>query len=76
VLRLQHGPDDRELAALTEQFADIIERGSIERVDAAPIEVRDNDHPELDRVALWFDRHGWPRLRELIDCLNGRPPHP
>jgi uncharacterized protein (TIGR00730 family) len=76
VLRLQHAPSDEELAKLTEQFADIIDRGVIERVEATPIEVRDDDHPDLDRVALWFDRRSWPRLRELIDCLNGRPPHP
>jgi hypothetical protein len=76
VLRLRHAPDEHELAELTEQFADIIGRGKIERIDATPAEVKDDDHPDLDRVALWFDRHGWPRLRELIDCLNGRPPHP
>lgn len=76
VLRVHRAPDDATLAALSDEFADIIDRGGIERVDASPIEVRDDDHPELERVALWFDRHGWPRLRELIDRLNGRPPHP
>ena len=76
VIRLQHAPDDAELERLSEQFADIVDRGRIERVDAAPVEIRDDDHPDLDRIALWFDRYGWPRLRELIDCLNGRPPHP
>jgi len=73
VLRLRRAPDDETLEQLTEQFADIITRGSIERVQAAPVELADDDHPELDRVALWFDRRGWPRLRELIDALNGRP---
>ncbi len=75
VLRLHHAPDARELAALSEEFADIIDRGTIERIDATPIEVRDEDHPDLDRVALRFDRRSWSRLRELIDWLNGRPPH-
>ncbi len=76
VLRVHHAPDEQELAALTDEFADIIARGAIERVDAAPAEVRDEDHVELERVALWFDRYGWPRLRELIDRLNGRASHP
>ncbi len=75
VLRVHRAPDEQALAVLTEEFADIIARGVIERVDAAPAEVRDEDHLELERVALWFDRHGWPRLRELIDHLNGRAPH-
>ena len=76
VLRLQRAPDDAELARLTEEFSDIVARGQIERVDAAPAEVADADHVDLERVAFWFDRHGWPRLRELIDRLNGRIPHP
>jgi uncharacterized protein (TIGR00730 family) len=76
VLRVHHAPTDAELATLTAEFADIIARGSIERVDAAPAEIRDEDRVGLERVALWFDRYGWPRLRELIDRLNGRTPHP
>jgi uncharacterized protein (TIGR00730 family) len=75
VLRVRKAPEARELAALTEEFADIIARGSIDRVEAARAEVRDGDHVELERVALWFDRYNWPRLRELIDRLNGRAPH-
>jgi uncharacterized protein (TIGR00730 family) len=76
VLRLRHAPDDAALAVLTDEFADILARGRIERVEAAPAELADDDHVELERVALWFDRYGWPRLRELIDRLNGRDPHP
>ena len=76
VLRVHHAPDVAELAALTEEFADIIARGRIERVEVAPVEIGDGDHIELERIALWFDRHGWSRLRELIDHLNGRIPHP
>lgn len=75
VLRLHQAPDDRALAALTDEFADIVARGGIERVETSPVEVADDDHPELDRVGFRFDRHGWPRLRELIDRLNGRQPH-
>lgn len=76
VLRVLRAPDDDTLAVLTEEFSDIVTRGRIERVDPAPAEVADDDHLDLARVAFWFDRHGWPRLRELIDRLNGREPHP
>jgi uncharacterized protein (TIGR00730 family) len=75
VIRVQHAPDDAALAALSEEFADIVARGGIERVDASPAEIADEDHVDLERVAFWFDRHGWPRLRELIDRLNGREIH-
>jgi uncharacterized protein (TIGR00730 family) len=72
VLRLRHAPDDPALAALSEEFADIVRRGRIERVDASAAEREDDDAVELERVAFWFDRRGWARLGELIDRLNGR----
>jgi uncharacterized protein (TIGR00730 family) len=75
VLRMHRAPTRDELAQLSEEFADIVTRGSIESVEPARAEVRDGDHLDLERVGLWFDRHGWPRLRELIDRLNGRPSH-
>jgi len=70
VLRVHHAPDDDTLATLTSEFGDILAKGAIERVEASRAEVSGNDYVELDRVALWFDRHGWARLRELIDRLN------
>jgi hypothetical protein len=70
VLRLQRAPNDARLQELTTEFADILARGEIERVSASPVEKADDDHVGLDRVALWFDRHGWARLRALIDRLN------
>ena len=76
VLRLRRAPDDAELARLTDEFSDIVARGQIERIEAAAAELADGDQVDLERVAFWFDRHGWPRLRELIDRLNGRVPHP
>ena len=42
-------------------------------IDATPDEIADDDHVDLDRIAFRFDRHGWARLRELIDRLNDRP---
>jgi uncharacterized protein (TIGR00730 family) len=76
VLRVKQAPNDAELAALSEEFSDILRRGTIERVDTSGAEIADDDHVDLERVALHFDRHGWPRVRELVDRLNGRDPHP
>ena len=42
---------------------------------ATPAEIADDDHVDLERLGLRFDRHGWARLRELIDRLNGRAAH-
>jgi uncharacterized protein (TIGR00730 family) len=75
VLRVRRAPDAETLAALSKEFADILVRGGIERIDATNAEVSDDDHLELERVALRFDRRNWARLRELIDRLNGRTPH-
>ncbi len=70
VLRVQHAPDDVQLAALNDSFGDIVAKGKIETTGATKIEIRDKDFPELDRVTFRFDRRRWARLRELIDALN------
>ncbi len=74
VIRLRRAPDDDTLTALSEEFCDIVTRGRIERAEPSRAELADGDRVELDRIAFWFDRHGWARLRQLIDRLNGRPP--
>ena len=72
VLRMRHAPSPDALAALNRDFADIVTRGQIEVIDATPDEIADDDHVDLARIAFRFDRHGWARLRMLIDRLNGR----
>jgi uncharacterized protein (TIGR00730 family) len=72
VLRMRHAPAADELAALNREFADIVTRGALEVIDPTPEEIADDDHVDLARIALRFDRHGWARLRMLIDRLNGR----
>jgi uncharacterized protein (TIGR00730 family) len=73
VLRLQHAPSAAQLEALNAEFADIVVRGRIEVIEPTPDEVADDDHVDLARIAFRFDRHGWSRLRMLIDRLNERP---
>jgi uncharacterized protein (TIGR00730 family) len=72
VLRLQRAPSVPELEELNAEFADIVVRGEIEVIEATPEEVADDDHVELARISFRFDRHGWSRLRMLIDRLNQR----
>lgn len=70
VLRLKRAVSDEELTELNGQFSDIIESGAIERISATDAEVRDGDYPGLDRIAFHFNRHGYARLRVLINTLN------
>ncbi len=68
VLRVQVQPSKAELAELNRRFSDIVVRGSIRPTDPFPPER--NDHPDLPRLALRFDRFHYARLRQLIDALN------
>ncbi|MFM8303357.1 MAG: LOG family protein [Actinomycetota bacterium] len=75
VLRMRNAPDGAELDALNRDFADIVVRGRIERIDPTPAEEADQDGLDLERLLVPFDRRSYARLRELIDRINGRPSH-
>lgn len=75
VLRLDVMPDDATVAALSEEFADIL-NAPIEKTTATSSERRDNDVPDLPRLSLAFDRQHVGRLRELVDRLNEIGPEP
>jgi uncharacterized protein (TIGR00730 family) len=76
VLRLRAEPTDDEVAGLAEAFADIITRGTIERTGPLPPEVSGDDNLDLPRLVFRFDRHGFGRLRSLIDAINRLPSAP
>ncbi len=72
VVRTQREVDDRVVAELSEEFADILGGKPIER--RAPFE-EESDEPELaglPRLVLPFDMRSYGRLRLLIDRLNER----
>ena len=70
VIRLKHPPTDTALAALNEDFADIITGPPIQRIPPTPEELEDQDHLELPRIAFGFNRRDYGRLRQMIDVLN------
>ncbi len=84
VLRIHTGPDDKTLAELNEEFADLLASGSINRTEPSPAETKDKDALECERLSLNFDRRSYGRLRQLIDRLNSlvitpstvKPPDP
>jgi len=71
IIRLKHAPTDSGLEALNEDFADINLGPKIQRTEAAPEEIADDDNVELPRIAFQFNRRDYGRLRQLIDALNG-----
>jgi hypothetical protein len=71
VIRLQHAPATSALAALNEDYADIVTEAKIVVVQPTPEEREHGEHLELARIAFAFNRHDYGRLRSLIDVLNG-----
>ncbi len=76
IVRLRAAPTRAELADLNARFADICTRGRIESAPPQPPEVSGDDHLDLPRIALHFDRASHGRLRALIDALNRLPSAP
>jgi len=71
IIRLQHAPSATAIAALNEDFADIITGQKIHGIEPTAEELEDNDHLELARIAFGFNRRDYGRLRQLVDVLNG-----
>ncbi len=70
VLRLSRDVPESLLDDLTTEFSDIIRTGRIESIPPTHAEMDTEDHLDLARIAFDFDRHGFGRLRALIDRLN------
>jgi uncharacterized protein (TIGR00730 family) len=71
VVRLGNPPTDDELAALNDEFGDLLRPGSeIRSVPPLPQEVADDDHLDLARLTLEFDIRHFGRLHALIERLN------
>jgi hypothetical protein len=70
VLRLTHPIDDAALAAINDEFADIVAGGTIERCAAFPAEVDDEDVVDLPRLVFTFDQHHFARLHQLVRRLG------
>lgn len=70
-LRLAHAVPSEMLAAIDEQFADIL-RGPA-RLEPGPLPAEGREHPDLPRLVLPFMRSRFARLRPLIDLVNEAP---
>lgn len=70
VLRLTRKLDQKLIARLRTEFADIVERGAIEQSEALPAEENEPNIRQLPRLRFWFDRRSLGRLRQMIDLIN------
>lgn len=70
VVRLRNPPSTSALAALNEDFGDIVVDGKIQVIEPTPEEVEDGDRLNLARIAFNFNRRDYGRLRQMIDVLN------
>jgi uncharacterized protein (TIGR00730 family) len=71
IVRLCNPPTDEELAALNEEFGDLLAAdGRIRCVEPLPEEVEDDDQLELARLTMEFDIRHFGKLHTLIERLN------
>jgi uncharacterized protein (TIGR00730 family) len=70
VVRVQHAPTSAEIATLNTEFTDICHGGTIALATPRSEEIADDDHVDLARLNLPFDKRHWSRLRSLINALN------
>jgi hypothetical protein len=70
VMRLYHKLTDDSVAALNEQFSDILDSSEIRQSEALPEERNEPDLAELSRLVLTPHRRNFGRFRKLIDAIN------
>ncbi|HET6811456.1 MAG TPA: TIGR00730 family Rossman fold protein [Acidimicrobiales bacterium] len=73
VLRVQRAPGREELAELRGRYSDLCESGTLDVTGPFPVERRDGDKLDLQRMALRFNHRSYGELRRLIDDLNQLP---
>lgn len=70
VLRLTRAPTDEQIEQLNVEFSDIVASGRIERAEAAPAEIADDDALDLHRIRFRFINNEYARLHALIRTIN------
>ena len=77
VIRLRAMPTAPEVAAAGRRVRRRrVSAALIELVEAFPVERSNDDHVDLPRLALAFDRMHHGRLRQMIDAINALPSAP
>lgn len=72
VIRLRHALSESAIAALNEDFADLIVGEKIHPAEPTQEEKEDKQFLDLPRIAFDFNRKDYGRLRQMIDVLNAQ----
>lgn len=70
IIRMRQGPTDEQLADLNAAHAPLLVDGAIERSDATPGERSSNDHVDLDRVVMRYDKWKQSAIHRIIRDVN------
>lgn len=70
IVRIQREPTDAQMTELNEAFGHLCIDGAIERSGPLPVEIREKDALDLQRVRFRFAKHGFGELRRMIDQIN------
>ncbi len=70
IVRMQHGPDAAQLAALNETHADLLAGGTIEVSEPTAGERSSNDHVDLDRIVMIYDKWQLSSIHRIIRDVN------
>lgn len=70
IIRMKSRLEPDAIESLNERFGHLCTEGRILEAEAHAAEIRDNDHPELPRLSLRFDKRSFGELRLLIDEIN------
>lgn len=73
IIRLHRQPTERQLAEISEKFADIKIKRDFRLSEALPVERDEESLAQLHRLVFAFNRREHGRLRMLIDFLNNLP---
>jgi hypothetical protein len=71
VIRLNHPPTPELIDRLNREFKDIIADGEVRLIEPLPEEADDAGTLHLHRLLMRFNREDFPRLRQMIDVING-----
>jgi uncharacterized protein (TIGR00730 family) len=72
LIRLEHPATEGQLVDWNRRFGDITISGGIRRTKLPAEDLEDPLRMQLHGISLRFDRRKTVRLRQLIDCINGR----
>ncbi|MFT4218891.1 MAG: TIGR00730 family Rossman fold protein [Microbacterium sp.] len=76
VLRVKAEPTDAEVAALNDEFGDLLAAGRIERTGPLRVEREDHDRLDLPRLVLRLNQFRVGHLHRLVRALNALPSAP